>query len=399
MRVALVSDPLTVHGGAERVIEQMLSLFPQADVFAIVDIVPPAQRGFLGDRPVTTSFIQRIPGGARRYQSLFPLWPLAVEQFDLTAYDLVLSSHHGVAYGVLTRPGQVHVSYVHSPMRYAWDQQHAYLREAGLERGAKSWLARWALHKARLWDFAAAQRPDILVANSQFVAGRIRTAHRREATVIHPPVATRALASWARTDQGPPGGYYLSVGRLVPYKRTELLARAFAQMPDLRLKIVGDGPDAKRIAALAAPNVELLGRVPTEEVHRLMAGADALVYAGIEDFGIAAVEAQATGTPVVAYRAGGMAEIIVGSGSPGTTGGFIESQTEDGIIAAVRAFEEARRPRASDCIANAARFSEERFRESFAGVVERALASKGQPEVPIGREQPAAWPPELAAAE
>lgn len=381
MRVALVSDPLTVYGGAERVIEQMLLIYPAAEVFALIDILPPAQRSFLGGRPVTTSFLQRIPGAARRYQSLFPLWPLAIEQFDLTAYDLVISSHHGVAYGVLTRPGQVHVSYVHSPMRYAWDQQHAYLREAGLERGVRSWLARWALHKARLWDFAAARRPDILVANSHFVAERIRKAHRRKAAVVHPPVATDALASatlpGSVTDRGVGGGYYLSVGRLVPYKRTELLARAFAKMPDRRLKIVGDGPDTGRIAALGVPNIELLGRVSTGEVRRLMAGADALIYAGVEDFGIAAVEAQAAGTPVVAYRAGGMAEIVAGLEASRPTGCFIESQTEEGVVAAVRAFEGAPRPRAGDCIANAARFSEARFRTEFAGIVERALGSRG----------------------
>ena len=181
MRIALVSDSISAYGGAERVIEQILSLYPQADIFAVVDVVPPDQRGFLGGRPVRTSFLQKIPKIERLYRSLLPLWPLAVEQFDVTGYDLVISSHHSVAYGVLTRPDQPHVSYVHSPMRYAWDLQHEYLREAKMERGPKSWLARRMLHSARIWDFCAAQRPETMVANSAFVANRLRRTHRGRA--------------------------------------------------------------------------------------------------------------------------------------------------------------------------------------------------------------------------
>ena len=186
--------------------------------------------------------------------NFLPLWPVAIEQLDVTGYDLVISSHHCVSYGVLTRPGQLHIAYVHSPMRYAWDLQHQYLQQSHLDAGPLSWFARSSLHKLRLWDFAAAQRPDAIVTNSHFVAGRIRRLHRRIARVIYPPVATNDFEPSAEKED-----YYISVSRLVPYKRVDLLASAFAKSPQRRLKIVGDGPQMRQIATLAGPNVEILG--------------------------------------------------------------------------------------------------------------------------------------------
>ncbi len=371
MKIALVSDSISAYGGAERVIEQILSIYPQADLFATVDVVPADQRGFYGGREVRTSFLQRLPRIERFYRQLLPLWPLAVEQFDVTPYDLVISSHHAVAYGVLTRPDQPHVSYVHSPMRYAWDLQHEYLREARLDRGPKSWLARRMLHKARIWDFVAAQRPDVIAANSGFVAERLRRTHRREAEVIYPPVAVEAMPPRRREGRE---GYYLTVGRLVPYKRAELLARAFAQMPERRLKIVGNGPDRKKLEALRAPNVELLSGVPTPEVHRLMAGAEAFMFAGVEDFGITPVEVQAAGTPVIAYGVGGLTETVLGEGHENPTGLFFREQTVESVIAAVELFERERhRFTPENCAANAARFSAAHFRERFSGLVSATL--------------------------
>ena len=370
MRVALVCDPLTVYGGAERVIEQILQLYPQADLFTVLDVVPEASRGFLGGRAVTTTFLQSLPGLRRTYRHLLSLYPLAVEQLDVTGYDLVISSHFSVAHGVLTRPGQVHVSYVHSPMRYAWDLQHEYLREAGLAAGPLSWLARFMLHRARLWDFAAAQRPDAVAANSAFVAQRIRRCHRRAARVVHPPVATGSFAPspLGRDDA------YVSVGRLVPYKRTELLTRAFAQMPGRRLVIIGDGPEMAKVAALRAPNIEVRGYQSAAEVRAALGRARAYVFAGIEDFGITAVEAQAAGAPVIAYREGGLAETVLGPEHARPTGLFFAEQTVDAVIAAVDRFEqEEARFTVANCVANAVRFSEERFRRGFAAFVEDAL--------------------------
>lgn len=373
--VAIVSDSISAYGGAERVIEQMLRVFPQADVFTVMDALPAQDRSFLGGREMRTSFLNRMPGGRRFYRQLFALWPLAVEQFDVTSYDLVISSHHSVAYGVLTHPDQVHVAYVHSPMRYAWDLQHEYLHQAGLDRGAKGWIARRMLHSARLWDFCAAQRPDAMSANSAFVAARLRRLHGRESTCIYPPVAVESFAPPVATEDREP--FYLSVGRLVPYKRTELVMRAFAQM-NRKLKVVGTGPDLLRLRSMCPPNVELLGSIPTPEVHRLMATAQAFVFAGVEDFGITAVEAQAAGTPVLAYGRGGLAETVRDITQPNPTGLFFHKQTAEAIIDAVERFE---RPethallKPAHCVANAASFSSARFREQFKDWVDTTMAT------------------------
>jgi glycosyltransferase involved in cell wall biosynthesis len=371
MKTALVCDSMSAYGGAERVIEQILRIYPAADLFTILDVVPDDQRGFLRGRAVRTSFLQKLPLVHRYYRNLLHFWPMAVEQLDVSSYDLIISSHHSVAYGVLTGPGQVHVSYVHSPMRYAWDLQHEYLRQARLDRGLMGLLARRTLHKARLWDFVAAQRPDALVTNSHFVAQRLWKMHRREAEVIYPPVKIEGTPV-LRHD----GGYYLSLSRLVTYKRIDLLARAFARMPQRRLKIVGEGPELRKIAALAAPNIEVLGFQPERAARELLAGARAYLFAGIEDFGIAAVEAQAAGVPVIAYRGGGLVETIAGLDSPRPTGLFFDEQTEQDVIAAVDLFEQnMHRFTAEACTTNAARFSEHRFRQEFSEFVDAVLAT------------------------
>ncbi len=398
MKVALVCDTMSAYGGAERVIEQILKLYPQADVFTVLDAVPPGQRGFLGDRLITSTFLQKLPRIARYYRKLLHLWPLAVEQLDVMAYDLIISTHHSVAYGVLTRPGQVHVSYVFSPARYAWDLQHEYLREARLNRGPMSLLARHTLHKIRMWDYAAAQRPDAMAACSRFVSERMWRVHRRQAEVIYPPVpAVPRPAGAAR------GDYYVSVGRLVPYKRTDLLARAFAAMPGRRLKIIGTGPDLKKVQAAAGPNVEVLGFRSNEEVRTLLANARAYMFAGIEDFGITAVEAQALGTPVIAFGDGGLRETVSTGGETGPTGLFFHQQTEAAIVDAVDRFERSiGQFTAAACIANAERFSEDAFRQSIESLVRRALAAERKSpalmpaahieDVPALAEDVPAWP-------
>ena len=376
MKVAIVCDSMSAFGGAERVIEQILALFPTADLFSVLDVIPKGQRSFLDNRKVQTSFLQNLPYVSHYYRKLLHYWPLAVEQLDVNPYDLVISSHHSVAYGVLTRPGQTHISYVHSPMRYAWDLQHEYLRSARLDRGPLGLLARRTLHKVRVWDYSAAQRPDAMATNSKFVAERLLKTHRRTAQVIHPPVAIDARTCASPNGAFAEDGYYLSLGRLVPYKRIDLLARAFARMPNRKLKIVGDGPDMAKIAALRAPNVEVLGFQSGTMVRHMLANAEAYVFAGIEDFGIAAVEAQAAGTPVIAYAAGGLLETVVGPHRPDPTGLFFAEQTESAVVAAVEAFEANRDLFTRDaCVANAARFSERRFRDAFGDFVDQVLAN------------------------
>ena len=361
-RIALVHDWLDSYYGSERVLEQILACFPDADLFSTVDFVPEDQRAFLGGRTVRTSFIQKLPFARRHFRQYLPLMPLAIEQFDLGGYDLVLSSSHAIAKGVLTGPGQPHLSYVHAPIRYAWEYQHQYLRESGLESGPRSWLTRYLLHRIRLWDHRTANGVDRFVANSDFIARRIRKLYRRESAVVHPPVDVAGFPFRADKED-----YYLAASRFVPYKRTETIVEAFRALPDQRLVVVGEGSGFERVRKHAPANVTLLGRLPMAELVRLMQGARALLFAAEEDFGITPVEAQAAGTPVIAYGAGGALETVAGlGGDEPPTGLFFDQQTPEAIAAAVRRFaQEGARIDPHDCHANALRFTPERFRNAY----------------------------------
>ncbi|KGW44734.1 glycosyl transferases group 1 family protein [Burkholderia pseudomallei MSHR684] len=264
LRVAIVHDWLVTYAGAERVLEQIVACFPDADLFGLVDFLD--DRTFLRGKPVTTSFIQRLPYARTKYRSYLPLMPLAIEQLDVSGYDLVISSSHAVAKGILTGPDQVHVSYVHSPIRYAWDLQHQYLEQSQLTRGVKSALARLILHYIRNWDVRTSNSVDCFVANSAFIARRIRKVYQRDAAVVFPPVDVDAFALSTRKED-----FYLTASRMVPYKKIDLIVDAFAQMPGRRLVVIGDGPDMRKIRAKAAPNVEIMGYQPVRGV----AGPDA----------------------------------------------------------------------------------------------------------------------------
>ena len=368
MKVAIVHEWLESYAGSERVVEQLLEIWPDADLFAVCDVLPDAERGFLGGRPVRTSFIQRLPFARKHFRKYLGLMPIAVEQFDLAGYDLVVSSNHAVAKGVITGPGQLHVSYIHSPMRYAWDLQHQYLRQARLETGLKGAYTRWLLHRLRLWDRSSAAGVDSLVANSGYIAERIRKVWRREAAVIHPPVDVTRFG----LGTAPRGDHYLLASRMVPYKRVELVVEAFRRMPGRRLVVTGDGPSEPlvRAAAEGAPNVELRGRVPQAELIALTQTARAFVFAAEEDFGIAMVEAQACGTPLIAYRRGGARDIV----REGETGLLFPEQSAEAVMAAVERFEALPAPIAPEaCRANALRFSEEAFRAAIRAHVEALL--------------------------
>ena len=372
MRVALVHEWLESYAGSERVLEQLIACFPQADLFALVDFVPKAARRFLAGKPVRTSFIQRLPLSRRLFRNYVGLMPLAIEQFDMSGYDVVISSNHAVAKGVITGPDQVHISYVHSPMRYAWDLQAQYLRQSRLERGLKGAYARWLLHRLRGWDARSANGVDLFLANSSYIARRIRKVYRRDAVVVHPPVDIDCFAP----DPAAQRMRYLVSSRLVPYKRVDLLAQAFAAMPNRQLTIIGDGPESAAVqaAAAGAANIEVLAPVSQSELIRLMQNARAFIFAAEEDFGITMVEAQACGTPVIAFGRGGACDIVVDIGHDQPTGVLFAEQTVESIVNAVERFETVSETVTTNaCRRNALRFSRSAFEDAIHHVVDTAL--------------------------
>ncbi|CCD89078.1 putative Glycosyl transferase, group 1 family protein [Bradyrhizobium sp. ORS 285] len=368
MRVAIVHDWLYVLGGAEKVLQEILRCYPGADVFTLFDLLRPEDRAKLGFEKSHTSFLQNMPGLRKYHRSYLPLMPLAIEQLDLSSYDLVISSSCAVAKGVLTGPEQLHIAYVHSPMRYAWDLQHQYLEESGYATGVKGWIARALLHKMRIWDARTAHGPDAIFTNSQFVARRIKKIYGRDTKVIYPPVTIGQ-----RDAILPVGNHFLAASRLVPYKRIEPIVRAFNAMPDLELVVAGDGPEAARLKAIAGPNVTFAGFVPDKQLRDLMTTARAFVFAAEEDFGIIPVEAQSEGAPVLALGRGGARESILTTG-PRPTGMFFDSPEPEAIAACVRAFVTREKTISRlDCRQRAGFFSAERFRSQFVAAVNEEL--------------------------
>ncbi|WP_426151297.1 glycosyltransferase family 4 protein [Pseudomonas sp. DC3000-4b1] len=366
MKIAIVHDWLVTFAGAERVLASMFKLWPQADLFSVIDFLSDEDRARLGGKRATTTFIQRLPKARRHYQKYLPLMPMAIEQLDLSGYDLIISSSHAVAKGVLTGPDQLHIAYVHSPIRYAWDLQHQYLAESGLNKGLKGKLARMVLHYMRLWDQRTAAAVDEFVANSRFIGRRIDKAYRRPSTVIYPPVDTSGFSFNSEKQD-----YYVTASRMVPYKKIPMIVEAFSAMPDKRLVVIGDGPELARVRALAGPNISVLGPQPFEVLRQHLQNARAFVFAAEEDFGITPVEAQACGTPVIAFGRGGVLETVRGLDDPSPTGVFYPRQSTEALIAAVATFErEQYRIDAQACREQAEQFNERRFERQLRQFVE-----------------------------
>ena len=360
-KIAIVHEWLVTVAGAERVLSELLSCFPDADLYAVIDFLPDNAADDIKKRVAGTTFIQALPRARTRYRSYLPLMPLAIEQLDLSAYDIVISSSHAVAKGVITGPDQLHVSYVHTPMRYIWDLQHQYLRESGLDRGLKGYVARWLLHRLRLWDVRTSTGVDRFIANSGYVRRRIAKTYRRDAQVIYPPVDVTDFTPGETKDD-----FYLAASRLVPYKRIDLIVEAFTRMPERKLVVIGDGPDRRKVERAAGPNVTLLGHQSKDAMIDHMRRARALVFAAEEDFGIMPVEVQACGTPVVAFGKGGALETVVPLGRDNPTGLFFDDQTPAAICGAIDRFEAAAdRFTAQNCRNQAMRFSADRFRREI----------------------------------
>ena len=363
MRVALVHEWFVFKAGSESVVEQILQLYPQADVFSVVNFMDEKEGAFLKGHKCTTSFIQKMPFARKKYRAYLPLMPFAIEQLDLSGYDLIISSSHAVAKGVITGPDQVHISYVHSPIRYAWDMQHVYLREARLMRGFRSFFVRLILHYIRLWDTRTSNGVDYFMANSRYIARRIWKTYHRKAEVVYPPVHLDAFVLGHKKED-----FYLAASRLVPYKKVPMVVEAFAHMPEKKLVVIGDGPEMAAARSVAAPNITFLPFAPREKLIDYMQKAKAFVFAAEEDFGIMPVEAQACGTPVIAYAKGGALETVVED----ETGLFFYQQTIEAVVEAVKRFEEMsfdptmlRR--------NAERFSVETFKNKFKSFVDAAM--------------------------
>ena len=354
MKVAVVHEWLLDYAGSERVVREILEVVPQADLFVLIDRRDEELRSAIPREVRGTSFLQHLPRPQEWLRYYVPLMPLAVKGLDVSAYDVVISSSHAVAKAVPTHRGQLHLSYVHTPMRYAWDLREEYLRAARLERGPGAWAARAILERLRRWDMRSADGVDLLVANSQHVAERIRKAYGREAEVLHPPVDVAGFPMRDKKDD-----FYLTVSRLEAYKRVDLVVETFSRDATRRLVVVGSGSELQRLKARAGPNIHFTGRLPTAQVVDYMQRARAFLFAGIEDFGIVMAEAQACGTPLIAYARGGAAEIVRDG-----TGVLFDDQSAAGVLQGVRAFEQDNfSPHA--CRNNAQRFDRGRFRQRF----------------------------------
>jgi glycosyltransferase involved in cell wall biosynthesis len=359
-RVAVVHEWLTIPGGSEQVVLELLEMFPQAELFtSIYDPSPWPPR--VTERPVHASFLNRVPGAARHYPKLLPLMNRAFKSFDLSNFDLVLSSNHACAKNVRTQPSTLHVCYCHTPMRYAWEEGFLDGEEVG--RMTRMLLPS-LLRRLRRQDLAGAAGPDVFVANSRHVADRIQRYYGRSAEVIHPPVDVDHFLTLPHEAED----FYLVFGRVVPYKRVDLAVAACARL-GRRIKVAGDGRamQAVYMEARGSDQIELLGRVADAERDRLLGGARALLFPGEEDFGIVPVEAQAAGVPVIAYGVGGAAESVL----DGRTGVLFGEQSVDSLAEAIERFErlEVNGDRARE---NAKRFGRDRFRREMAAVIDRA---------------------------
>ena len=368
MKVALVHEWLTVIGGSENVFKEIASLFPEADLFVLVAKENTVKTLGLERHKLTTSFIQKLPFAASKYRNYLPLFPLAIEQFDLSEYDLIISSSHAVAKGVLTHSGQIHVCYCHSPIRYAWDLYHQYLKESGLNTGLKGFLAKIILHRIRQWDVLSANRVDYFIANSNYIGKRIKKVYQRESVTIYPNVTVLDFEVSTERDD-----FYFTCSRFVPYKKIDLIVKAFNLMPDKKLVVIGDGPDFRKIKKIAAPNVTLMGYQPFNVLKQYLSKCKAFVFAAEEDFGILHVEAQACGTPVIAYKKGGAMETVIEN----VTGIFFTKQTEESIVEEIDYFEKNIKifdP--AKIAAHASNFSTDRFKGEIISYIENLINNK-----------------------
>ena len=359
MRVAIVHDWFKIEGGAENVVTSLLNLYPEADFFSVVDFFTDTQRKkILDGKSSTYTFIQRLPFARKYFQHYLFLFPLAIERLDLREYDLIISSSHAVAKGVLTGPDQLHICYSHTPMRYAWDMYFAYKEEHHI-KGIKEKFLSYVLHKIRIWDVASSTRVDYFIANSSFVQKRISKYYRRDSKVIFPPVDTRRFHLCEEKEE-----FYFTASRLVPYKRIKMIVETFVKNGK-PLVVAGSGADLKDIKAMATGNITVLGYIEDAKIVALMEKSKAFVFAAHEDFGIVPVEAMLCGTPVIAYGEGGIKDTVI----DGKTGILYERQTVESLSTAIDKFESMSFDYAR-IAKHAFSFSEERFQQEIKSFID-----------------------------
>ena len=359
LKVAIVHDWFTEKGGAENVVSSLLKLFPDAEFFALVDFFDDKQRKeILKEKKVTTTFIERLPFANRLFRHYLLLFPLAIERLDLRKFDLIISSSYAVAKGVMTGPEQLHISYCHSPMRYAWDMYFPYLEEHNVT-GIKEKFLSYILHKIRVWDVVSSNRVDFFIANSTLVRNRIAKYYRREAEIIYPPVDIEGFELCEEKDD-----YYFAASRLVPYKKIKMIVQAFVKNGK-RLIVAGRGPQMKQLKAIATKNIILLDYIADEKMIDWMQHAKAFVFGAYEDFGIIPVEAMACGTPVIAYGKGGILDTMIN----GKTGVLFDEQSVESLNNAIEKFEKMRFNYA-EISDHASKFSKERFEKEILSFIE-----------------------------
>jgi len=362
MKVALVHEWLTTYAGSDKVLAELTRVFPAADIYCLVNFLSDKDKENFNGAKIQTSFLQKIPFSKKIYKSLLPLMPFAAENHDLTGYDVVISSSHAVAKGIITTPSQMHICYCYTPVRYAWDLYHQYLRDSGFGP-IRRIAAAYFLHKLRIWDLRTVNNVDHFVACSRYIGQRIWKTYRRTSDVIYPNVDTIYFSDKnVRRDD-----FYMTASRMVPYKKVELIVEAFTKLPNKKLIVIGDGPQFRYAKSIATPNITLLGFQPGSVLLDHLQRCKAFLFAAEEDFGIAPIEAQACGAPVIAYGRGGAKETVV----DGITGVHFDTQSADAIIDAIARFEDMGAQFDRTTIrAQAEKFSSNNFRNQMKAFVE-----------------------------
>ena len=365
MNVAVIHDWFAWYSGAERVVEEILKIYPNADLYTTVDILNEEERKFLNGKNVYTSNLQNFPFINKYYKHYIILFPYWVEKFDLSKYDLIISSSSSVAKGIKCTEDQIHLCYIHTPARYVWDLREQYILETGLNQGLKRKVVEYFLNRFQKWDLLNSNKVNHFIANSNYVKSRVKRIYGRGSTVIYPPVDLDLFKILEKKED-----FYLTASRIVPYKKIDLIVEAFTKMPNKKLIVIGKGPGLAKLIEMATPNIELLGYQPFEVLHNYMRKAKAFIFAAEEDFGIIPVEAQACGTPVIAFKKGGLLETVLEN----KTGLFFKEQTVESLIKAVKKFELISKTFNPIFIRkNAMQFNSKRFRNEIENCINKFI--------------------------